>query len=66
VPNTYIEAQYTEQMPFVGTKRQRRMVELEAKRDRASRAAVVRRALDAYFDGRDEELEEWSQLLDAS
>ena len=52
MPNTYIDAKFTEQMPFVGTKQQRRMVELEAQRDRVSRATVVRRALDAYFRGR--------------
>ncbi len=59
---SYIQAQFTEQMPFVGTPRQRRLVDLEAARDAISRATVIRRALDLYFDGRDEELEEVAQL----
>jgi hypothetical protein len=56
---TFIEAVFTEQMPFVGTKRQRSLVEAEARRDSVSRAAVVRRALDRYFDQRFEELAEF-------
>lgn len=52
--DTYIEAQYTEQMPFVGTPAQRAFVDSEAKREKISRAEVIRRALNNYIASRQE------------
>ncbi len=53
---TYIEAQFTKQMPFVSSPEQRALVDAEAARNRMSRAAVIRKAIDAYFAGREEEV----------
>jgi hypothetical protein len=44
-----VEATLTEQMPFVGTKTQRALVDHEAKKNKVSVALVIRRALDEHY-----------------
>lgn len=46
---TFIQAKFTEQMPFVGTVAQRTFVDSTAARLECSRAAVIRMALDNFM-----------------
>lgn len=44
-----VEATLTNQMPFVGTKTQRDLVDWEAKKGKRSVASVIRDALDEHY-----------------
>lgn len=49
------EGAYDEQMPFVGTKRQRNFLDETHKRDGISRAEILRRALNLYIETHERE-----------